>query len=45
MRSVQVPGGEASAMRLVVVSIILAMGALLVSEAVARRVAKRIAAR
>ncbi|MCA8906363.1 MAG: molybdate ABC transporter permease subunit [Rhodospirillaceae bacterium] len=41
----QVPGGEASAMRLVVVSIILAMGALLVSEAVARRVAKRIAAR
>ena len=41
----QVPGGEASAMRLVLVSIILAMGALLVSEAVARRVAKRIAAR
>ncbi|MCB9959853.1 MAG: molybdate ABC transporter permease subunit [Rhodospirillaceae bacterium] len=41
----QVPGGEASAMRLVVVSIILAMGALLVSEAVARRVARRIAER
>lgn len=36
----QVPGGEASAMRLVVISIVIAMGALLVSEFVARRVAR-----
>ncbi len=39
----QVPDGEASALRLVVVSIVVAMTALLISEAVARRVAKRIA--
>ncbi|SFL19595.1 molybdate ABC transporter permease subunit [Shimia haliotis] len=38
----QVPGGEASAMRLVVVSIIIACGALIVSELLARRVAKRV---
>ncbi len=38
----QVPGGEASAMRLVVVSIAVAIAALAVSEVVATRVAKRI---
>ncbi len=39
----QVPGGEASAMRLVVVSITVAMVALLASELLARRAARRIA--
>ena len=39
----QVPGGEASAMRLVVVSIAVAIAALAVSELVATRVARRIA--
>ena len=39
----QVPGGEAAAARLVVVSVIIAMGALLASEYVARRVARRVA--
>ena len=39
----QVPGGEASALRLVVVSIIVAMAALLLSELVSRRVAQRVA--
>ena len=39
----QVPGGEASAMRLVAVSIIVAIAALAVSEFVATRVARRIA--
>ena len=39
----QVPGGEASALRLVVVSIIIAMAALLLSEVISRRVADRIA--
>lgn len=34
----QVPGGEASALRLVGLSVVLAMGALLLSEALARRV-------
>ncbi len=38
----QVPGGEASATRLVVVSIIVAMAALLLSEVVSARVARRI---
>jgi molybdate transport system permease protein len=37
----QVPGGESSAMRLVVVSVVVAMGALLLSEWLARRAAKR----
>ena len=41
----QVPGGEASALRLVVVSVVVAMAALLASEVVARRVAARIAGR
>ena len=39
----QTPGGEESAMRLVVVSIIIALTALIASEFVARRVAGRIA--
>lgn len=37
----QVPGGESSALRLVVISIIIAMGALVASEVLARRIAKR----
>lgn len=41
----QVPGGEARAMRLVVVSVGIAMVALLASEWVGRRVAQRIAGR
>ena len=39
----QVPGGEAAATRLVIISIIIAMGALLMSEYVGRRVAQRVA--
>ena len=39
----QVPGGEDGAMRLVIVSIVVAIGALAVSELVATRVARRIA--
>ncbi|SHJ72936.1 molybdate transport system permease protein [Shimia gijangensis] len=38
----QVPGGENSAMRLVLVSVVIAMAALLLSEILARRVAKRV---
>ncbi len=38
----QVPGGEAPALRLVVVSIAVAMGALLASEWLARRAAQRV---
>ncbi|ROU00118.1 molybdate ABC transporter permease subunit [Histidinibacterium lentulum] len=38
----QVPGGEGSAMKLVVVSVVIAMGALLLSEVIARRVAARV---
>jgi molybdate transport system permease protein len=34
----QIPGGEAGAMRLTLVSIVIAMGALVVSELLARRV-------
>ncbi|KEP69935.1 molybdate ABC transporter permease [Thioclava dalianensis] len=41
----QVPGGETAAIRLVVISVTLAIGALLLSEALARRVAARIAGR
>ncbi|TNF58554.1 MAG: ABC transporter permease subunit, partial [Rhodobacteraceae bacterium] len=37
----QVPGGEASALRLVAVSVVLAVGALLASEALARRMRAR----
>jgi molybdate transport system permease protein len=39
----QVPGGEAAAIRLTLVSVAIAMVALLASEAVSRRVARRIA--
>jgi len=39
----QVPGGEDSAMRLVIVSVAVAMTALLASEVLARRVARRVA--
>lgn len=38
----QVPGGEAAALRLVVVSVAIAMGALFLSEFLARRASKRI---
>ncbi|CUH84277.1 molybdate ABC transporter permease subunit [Thalassovita mediterranea] len=38
----QVPGGEAAAWRLVILSVIIAMTALLLSEALARRAAKRV---
>ncbi|KMK68112.1 molybdate ABC transporter permease subunit [Puniceibacterium sp. IMCC21224] len=41
----QVPGGEDAALRLVMVSVALAMAALLLSEWLARRVAQRIAGR
>ena len=41
----QVPGGDASAVRLVVISIVLAMGALILSEWLARRAAVRVAGR
>ncbi|WP_108862212.1 molybdate ABC transporter permease subunit [Ruegeria sp. Alg231-54] len=39
----QVPGGEAAATRLVVISIVVAMSALLLSEFIGRRVAARVA--
>ncbi|SDX09738.1 molybdate transport system permease protein [Ruegeria halocynthiae] len=39
----QVPAGEAAATRLVIISIVIAMSALLLSEYVGRRVAKRVA--
>jgi molybdate transport system permease protein len=38
----QVPGGEDSAMRLVIMSVIVAMAALLLSEVLARRIAHRV---
>lgn len=37
----QVPGGEAAAMRLVIISVIVSMGALLASEMLARRVTRK----
>ncbi|APZ52021.1 molybdate ABC transporter permease subunit [Salipiger abyssi] len=39
----QVPGGEASALRLVVVSVAIAMTALMLSEILSRKIAKRVA--
>ncbi|MBI6629928.1 molybdate ABC transporter permease subunit [Pontibaca salina] len=39
----QVPGGEGSAMRLVLVSVVVAMSALFLSEILARRIARRVA--
>ena len=41
----QVPGGESSAARLALVSVVVAMGAVLASEIIARRVAARIGGR
>ena len=38
----QVPGAESSAIRLVVISVIIAMGALLASEVFSRRIASRV---
>ncbi|HMQ93194.1 MAG TPA: molybdate ABC transporter permease subunit [Amaricoccus sp.] len=38
----QAPGGESSAMKLVIVSIVVAMGALFLSELIGRRVAARV---
>ncbi len=38
----QVPGGEGPALRLVLISVVVAMAALLLSEVLARRVAKRV---
>src|SRR6056297_3061759 len=38
----QVPGGEGSAMKLVLISVAFAMGALLISELIGRRVAARV---
>ena len=38
----QVPGAEGSALRLVLISVVLAMGALLLSEVLSRRIARRI---
>jgi molybdate transport system permease protein len=40
----QVPGGEAGALRLTLVSVAISMAALLVSELLARRVGRRIGA-
>ena len=39
----QIPGGEAAAMRLVILAVIVSMGALLMSEWVAMRAARRVA--
>jgi molybdate transport system permease protein len=39
----QVPGGDAGAMRLTLISIVISMGALMASEALARRVGRRLA--
>lgn len=41
----QVPGGEGAALRLVAVSVAVAMGALILSEVLARRVAARVGGR
>ena len=41
----QVPGGEGSAMKLVIISVVIAMGALLLSEVIGRRVAARVGGR
>jgi molybdate transport system permease protein len=40
----QIPGGEAGALRLTLVSIVISMGALLISELLARRVDERMSA-
>jgi molybdate transport system permease protein len=38
----QVPGGDEGALRLTLISIVISMGALVVSEALARRVGRRL---
>jgi molybdate transport system permease protein len=38
----QVPGGDDAAWRLVIVSVVIAMGALILSELIARRVTARV---
>jgi molybdate transport system permease protein len=38
----QIPGGEAGALRLTLISIVISMGALVISELLARRVDERI---
>ncbi|MEO1959477.1 MAG: molybdate ABC transporter permease subunit, partial [Paracoccus sp. (in: a-proteobacteria)] len=38
----QVPGGEGAAVRLVLIAVAIAMGALFLSEALSRAVARRI---
>lgn len=38
----QVPGGEASALRLVIISVVIAMGALILSEVAARRLERKV---
>jgi molybdate transport system permease protein len=38
----QIPGGETGALRLTLVSIVISMGALMASEALARRVSRRL---
>ena len=40
----QVPGGETSALRLVIIAVVIAMGALLLSEVVSKRIAARVSA-
>jgi molybdate transport system permease protein len=40
----QIPGGESGALRLTLVSIVISMGALVISELMARRVDERISA-
>jgi molybdate transport system permease protein len=37
----QIPGGESGAMRLTLVSIVISMGAVVISELIARRVGRR----
>ena len=41
----QVPGGDASAFRLVAIAVVVAMAAVLVSEAIGQRVARRVSGR
>jgi len=41
----QVPGGQPAATRLVIVAVVIAMGALLVSEVLARRVSRQVSGR
>ncbi|MCO5072407.1 MAG: molybdate ABC transporter permease subunit, partial [Rhizobiaceae bacterium] len=42
---IQVPGGETGALRLTLVSVVIAMAALVASEVLARRVTRRIEAK